>query len=51
LADDPRIGAFAATRHGELIGNLVDHVAAAMQDTISQDTAKTQDKTQDTAKT
>jgi hypothetical protein len=31
LADGPRIGAFAATRHGELIGNPVDHDTAATQ--------------------
>jgi hypothetical protein len=27
----PRIGEFAAMRHGELMGNLVDHVTVASQ--------------------
>ena len=32
LADGPRVGAFAVARHGELIGNPVDHVTAVTQD-------------------
>jgi hypothetical protein len=31
LAEEPRVGAFPAARHGELIGNPVDHVTAATQ--------------------
>jgi hypothetical protein len=32
---------FAAMRHGELIGNLVDHVTAATRDTAKTYMAKT----------
>src|SRR5260370_18635246 len=33
----PRFGAFAAMRHGELIGNPVDHVTAATQNRYRQE--------------